>query len=119
VLVIEDNGLIAMMLAEMLAGMGHDVCATAATEADAVTAASRFKPNLMIVDEGLGRGSGVSAVEQIERAGGPLARVFMSGDAGRVRERIPGAVVVQKPFRQAQLVKAIELALGAALHAQV
>jgi CheY-like chemotaxis protein len=61
VLLIEDNALIAVLLAEQLAEMGHDVCATAATEADAVTAASRYKPDLMIVDAGLGGGSGVSA----------------------------------------------------------
>jgi len=29
VLVIEDDALIAMLLAELLAGMGHTVCATA------------------------------------------------------------------------------------------
>jgi two-component system, response regulator PdtaR len=85
VLVVEDDALITMLLAEVLAAMGHEVCATAATEADAVTAASRHKPDLMIIDAGLGRGSGVSAVEQILRAG-PLAHVFMSDDAARVRD---------------------------------
>jgi len=39
VLVVEDNAIIGMLLAEVLAGMGHDVCAIEATEADAVTAA--------------------------------------------------------------------------------
>src|SRR5436853_3517200 len=48
VLVVEDDALIAMLLTEMLAGMGHDVCATAATEADAVSAATRYDPDLMI-----------------------------------------------------------------------
>ena len=32
VLVIEDDALIAMLLSEILAGMGHVVCATVATE---------------------------------------------------------------------------------------
>jgi two-component system, response regulator PdtaR len=71
VLIIEDDALIAMLLAELLAGMGHDVCASAATEAEAVIAATRYGPDLMIVDAGLGRGSGVSAVEEILRAGPP------------------------------------------------
>jgi DNA-binding response OmpR family regulator len=64
VLVVEDDALIAMLLSELLAGMGHDVCATAASEAEAVIAAIRYDPDLMIVDAGLGRGSGVSAVER-------------------------------------------------------
>jgi CheY-like chemotaxis protein len=113
VLVVEDDAFIAMLLAELLAGMGHDVCATAATEADAVTAAMRYRPDLMIVDGRLGGGSGVSAVEEILRAG-PLAHVFVSGDAGRIQARRPGAVVLRKPFRQDELVRAIEKALAAA-----
>ena len=113
VLVIEDDALIAMLLGELLAGMGHEVCATAASETDAVIAADRCGPDLMIVDAGLGRGSGVSAVEEICRTG-PLAHVFISGDAERVRLRQPDAVVVRKPFRQAELARAIEIAVAAA-----
>ena len=113
VLVIEDDALIAMLLAELLIAMGHDVCATAATEAEAVIPATRYGPDLMVVDAGLGRGSGVSAVEEILRAG-PLAHVFISGDADRVRVRKPDAVVVRKPFREAELARAIDAALAAA-----
>ena len=113
VLVIEDDALIAMLLSQLLKGMGHDVCATAATEAEAVIAASRHRPDLMIVDAGLGHGSGVSAVEEILRAG-PLAHLFVTGDAERVRARKPDAVVVRKPFRQAELARAIDSALSAA-----
>ena len=113
VLVIEDDALIAMLLSELLAGMGHDVCATAATEAEAVSAATRCDPDLMIVDARLGQGSGVSAVEEILRAG-PLAHVFISGDVETVRARQPHAVVVRKPFREAELARAIDMALAAA-----
>jgi CheY-like chemotaxis protein len=113
VLVIEDDALIAMLLSELLAGMGHDVCATAASEAEAMIAAARYDPDLMIVDARLGRGSGVSAVEEILRAG-PLAHVFISGDAEAVRVRKPNAVVVRKPFGEAELAKAIDTALAAA-----
>lgn len=112
VLVVEDDAVIGLLLGEMLAGMGHTVCATAATEAAAVSAAIRDRPDLMIVDAGLGRGSGFSAVDEILRAGS-LAHVFISGDAGRVRARRPEAVIVGKPFREAELVKAIEVALDA------
>src|SRR6202035_232263 len=104
VLVIEDDALIAMLLAELLAGMGHDVCATAATEAEAVIAATRQRPDLMIVDDRLGRGSGVSAVEKILGAG-PVAHLFISGDVERVRVRKPDAVVIRKPFREADLAR--------------
>jgi len=58
VLVVEDNAIIGMLLAGVLAGMGHDVCAIEATEADAVTTATRCGPDLMFVDVQLGDGSG-------------------------------------------------------------
>jgi hypothetical protein len=58
----------------------------------------------MIVDAGLGRGSGVAAVDEILRAG-PIAHLFISGDAVRVQARKPGAVVVRKPFHEAELAR--------------
>ncbi len=36
ILVVEDDALIAMVLGELLTAMGHEVCDTAATQADAV-----------------------------------------------------------------------------------
>jgi len=113
VLIIEDNALIAAALSEMLADMGHGVCATAATEAEAVVAANRYKPDLMIVDAGLGGGSGVSAVKKILRAK-PVAHVFVTGDPRRVHARMAGNPVVCKPFHAAELAKAIQIALAAA-----
>jgi CheY-like chemotaxis protein len=47
VLVVEDDALIVMLLSELLVGMGHDVCAIAGTEAEAVSAATRYDPDLM------------------------------------------------------------------------
>ena len=115
VLLIEDDALISMLLAELLAGMGHDVCATAATEADAVAAAIRYRPDLIVVDDDLGQGggSGVSAIEEILRTA-PVAHVFVSGAPGTVQALRPGDVVVRKPFREADLVRAIDITLDGA-----
>ena len=71
--------MIAMMLAEVLRELGHEICATEATEAGAVAAAARHNPDLMIVDECLRQGSGISAVEEIIRFGF-IPHVFVSGD---------------------------------------
>ncbi len=38
ILVVEDDAVVGMMLAEMLEEMGHDICSIEATEADAVAA---------------------------------------------------------------------------------
>lgn len=112
VLVVEDDALVGILLAEMLVEMGYEVDAIEATEAAAVAAAGRSRPQLMIVDVGLGRGSGVSAVDEILRAG-PVPHVFMSGDTARIRVQRPDAVILQKPFREPELARAIRRALNA------
>lgn len=112
VLVVEDDALIGMLFADVLAAMGHDVCAIEATEADAVAAAARYKPDLMIVDARLRDGSGVSAVEEILRTGW-VPHVFVSGETLSVHALRPGSVVIQKPFRDIDLDRAIQRALDA------
>ena len=112
VLVVEDDAMIAMLLADVLMGMGHQVCATEATEADAVAAAMRYRPDLMIVDAGLREGSGVSAVDTILLAGF-VPHFFITGDSSWVRALRPTAIIIQKPFLESDLVRAIDRAIGA------
>jgi DNA-binding response OmpR family regulator len=112
ILVVEDDAVIAMLLADMFAGMGHDVCAIEATKAGAVAAAIQCRPDLIIVDARLGDESGVSAVEEILLKGF-VPHVFISGDIATVRALMPGAVAIQKPFDESDLVRAIQSALGA------
>ena len=78
ILVVEDDALIGILLAEVLVGMGHEVCAIEANEADAVAAAARCSPDLMIVDARLGDESGIAAVDQILRTV-PFAHVHQRG----------------------------------------
>ena len=113
ILIADDEATISLLLADVLADMGYDVCAIAATEADAVLAAAQFKLDLMIVDACLGAGSGISAVKQILRAGF-IPHVFISGDILMAQALDPGAVVLQKPFLESDLTRAIQLALSAA-----
>jgi DNA-binding NtrC family response regulator len=113
ILVVEDDAMIAMLLADMFAAMGHNVCAIEATEAGAVAAAVRCRPDLMIVDARLGDENGVSAVEEILRTGF-VPHVFISGDISTIQAHKPGAVAIQKPFDEFDLVRAIRRALGAA-----
>jgi two-component system, response regulator PdtaR len=109
VLVVEDDAMIGMFLAEMLEDMGYTVCAVVATEDDAVADAARCKPELMIVDEQLREGSGVSAMERILQTS-RVPCVFISG-APAQRGR-PGANVLQKPFLVQDLIRAIRCVMG-------
>jgi DNA-binding response OmpR family regulator len=86
ILGVEDDGMAALTLAEMLAMQGHDVLAIATTEFEAVAAALDLKPELMIVDAQLRRGSGLGAVDRIQKAtkslmsSSPSTRVLTPAD---------------------------------------
>ena len=114
VLVVEDEAIIGMLLAAVLAGMGHDVCGVADTEAEAVELAAKYRPDLMIVDAGLRDGSGVSAVAEILRARF-VPHIFITGDLARIRALKPDAIVLEKPFLESDLVRAIQRVFQAAV----
>lgn len=109
ILVVEDDALIGMLLADMLEVMGHQVCAIEATETGAVAAAAQWAPDLMIVDVNLHEGNGISAVDQI-LVKGFVPHVFVTGDLRGVTKIRPAAVVIAKPFTEAMLENAIALA---------
>jgi CheY-like chemotaxis protein len=109
ILVVEDDAIIGMLIAEMLVAMGHVVCALETDETGAVAAAARHRPELMIVDRQLREGSGGSAVQTImmkER----IPHLFITG--GRPDPNLSGSVVLRKPFRESELVDAMNRALA-------
>jgi hypothetical protein len=67
----------------------------------------------MIVDARLGAGSGVSAVEEILRIW-PVPHFFMSGNVSKVKALKPDTEVLEKPFNEAELARAIQRVLGVA-----
>lgn len=113
IVIAENDAIIAMDLAELLADMGHEICAIARSEAEAVIAAAQFAPDLMIVDGGLDSGSGVAAMRRIlaERA---VAHVYVTGSPQAVMAQAPGAIVVAKPFSLEDLRRGITAACAAA-----
>ena len=112
-LVVEDDAIIGELLAETLEGLGHTVCAVESNVANAVAAASHWRPDLMIVDVGLGEASGVEAVKEIVRRRF-VPHVFVTGDTVRSTPLGPEAVLIQKPFRVSDLERAIQRALATA-----
>ena len=110
IVVVEDDALIAMDLADLLIGMGHDVRAIAQTQSEAVAAAMRCQPDLMIVDGQLAEGSGAGAMRQI-LANGFVAHFYITGDPLRITGLAPDAIVVAKPFTLHDLACGIARAL--------
>jgi DNA-binding NtrC family response regulator len=98
-----------MLLGMMLATLGHEVCATETTEAGAGAAVARCRPDLVIADAMLGNGRGERVLEQAVRIG-PVARILMSGDPDVLH--MAGATRLHKPFKEADLVDAIDRAVA-------
>ena len=112
ILVVEDDALIGSLLTEVLQALGHAVYPVETTEDGAVSAAARHRPDLMIVDVQLAAGSGLSAMARISQTG-PIPHVVMSGDS--YQPATFGMVLLRKPFRQSDLIRAIEQALRGAI----
>jgi DNA-binding response OmpR family regulator len=114
ILVMEDDFNVGSLLADLLKVLGHDVCAIERTVTDAVSAAARYRPDLMIVEERLYDGSGIAAVDEIIRQR-PVPYLFVTGDVWRVKALRPDAIVIQKPFGEPALTLAIKRALETAV----
>jgi two-component system, response regulator PdtaR len=114
ILVVEDEVLIGMLLTDILTEFGHLVCAVERSESGAVTAAARFKPDLMIVDAHLTDGSGIAAVEKILKHRF-VPHIFVTGDRLGTLLLRPNDIVIEKPFRERDLVQAIARAIASSL----
>ncbi len=113
ILIIEDEAIIGMLLSEVLVGMGHSVIGVVGTESAAITLAAEYRPDLLIVDAGLTSGNGISAVDAII-ANRFVPHLFTTGNVLKVRLVKPDAIILEKPFHEAELIEAIDMALAQA-----
>ncbi len=109
-LIIEDEFLVAIGIEDSLQALGYTSFDTAGTEATAIAAVQDQVPDLITADVRLANGSGIAAIQSILQQGYTAPVVFITGNAEVVREALPGAVVVQKPFQDNALRDAIALA---------
>lgn len=100
-LVVEDEPTILELLSGSLRFAGFDVV-TAATGAEAIRAAVRARPDLVLLDVMMPDGDGFDVVRQI-RSGGPRIPVIFLTARGTVHDRVAGLTLggddyVTKPF---------------------
>lgn len=103
VLVVDDELLIVDLLTMMLAKMGFEVCASAASATEAVMLAERYTPRLVLMDVRLrGTVDGIDAAMAIWRAVGSRI-IFITGsrepETIRRIETAHPAPVLFKPIR--------------------
>lgn len=105
-LIIEDEPLIADLIETFLRELGYTSVDLASTEAEAIAVASNRCPDLITSDVRLSPGCGITAVQAI-CSDRQIPVVFVTATAWEVRERIADAVIVAKPFTQADLNRAL------------
>ncbi len=115
VVIAEDQALIRMDLAEMLAEEGYAVVAQAADGEEAIALAEEHRPDLVVLDVKMPRLDGISAAQRIaEQRIAPIVILTAFGQRELVeRARDAGAMAyVVKPFTKNDLVPAIEMAVS-------
>ena len=115
VVIAEDEALIRMDLAEMLAEEGYDVVGQAGDGQKAVELARELQPDLVILDVKMPVLDGIAAAERIagERIAPVVILTAFSQRELVERARDAGAMAyLVKPFTRTDLVPAIEMALS-------
>lgn len=113
ILVVEDEGLVAMLTEDMLLDLGCDVRASAASVQQALRAIEAGTFDLALLDVNL-RGETVFPVADVLlEQGVPI--VFTTGyGAQGIREDLRAHPIVSKPFAADQLARALQSALKSA-----
>ncbi|HET7710283.1 MAG TPA: response regulator [Sphingomicrobium sp.] len=104
--IIEDEYLIGQSLRDMLEGLGFRKFSFARSEDAAVLGAGEQEIDLITADVRLLPGDGLNAVEAISRKR-DIPVIFITGYADELKDRAPGAIVVQKPIKRDELEAAI------------
>lgn len=115
ILVVEDEGIVALDIKNRLERLGYIVAGLAATGEEAIALTENTTPNLVLMDVKLrGNMDGVEAAEKIrERFGVPVIYITAFADEETLqRARVTEAFgYVLKPFEERELVTNIEIAL--------
>jgi CheY-like chemotaxis protein len=107
ILVVEDEWLVRELVVEELREAGFEVV-DAATGDEAVTRFAEHRADVLLTDIRLpGALDGWEIAERCREAKPALPVIYMTGYCEQAR-MVPGAVLLRKPFRIAQIVAAIE-----------
>ena len=115
VVIAEDEALIRLDLAEMLAEEGYDVVGQAGDGEEAIELAMALRPDLVVMDVKMPKLDGIAAASQIAQARiAPVVMLTAFSQRELVeRARDSGAMAyLVKPFTKSDLVPAIEMAMS-------
>ncbi|HXX55334.1 MAG TPA: response regulator [Methanoregula sp.] len=116
ILIVEDNAIVALETKLRLTGLGYTITGVTGTGKDAINLVRTTEPDLVLMDINLKGGmDGISVVEQITSfAAVPVIYITAYSTKetlARAMKTNPVAYLV-KPFREQELYRSIEKALG-------
>jgi PAS domain S-box-containing protein len=115
ILIVEDEGIIALQLTELLENHGYRIAGSVASGEDAVSVAKKDPPDLICMDiELMGKIDGIEAARQIhQHADIPVIYLTAYSDSQRVaraKETAPYSYIV-KPFNERELLATVDMVL--------
>lgn len=106
VFIVEDEPMVRSLLQDMLAGLGHDVCASASEINDAMQTAATSDFEVAILDINLRGAEVYPAADVLTQRGIPF--IFATGHSEELPDRFKLSPRVQKPFLEFQLQDALD-----------
>lgn len=111
-LIIDDNMIVSRAIQDRLAAMGFRSFDHTWTEEQAIAAASRHRPNLVVVGDSIESGSAFDAARRIAiPRGTPI--LMVTADRHLLQKRIPRDASLSGPFLLTEMENAVELACAA------
>lgn len=112
IMVVEDEGIVLMLLEDMLSGMGHEVVASASNIEGASKLAREADVDLAILDVNLNGHPTYPLAETLTSRGIPF--IFATGYGNSaLKSEWRSAKILQKPFTESDLEKVIGTAFNA------
>jgi CheY-like chemotaxis protein len=93
-LLVEDEAMVAWMLVDMATDLGHQVCATVATEHEAIEAVFQLKPDVVVLDYRLAHGGNGLNVARLIRTAKDVPIIFCTAYGSSLRQELQALPVV-------------------------
>lgn len=110
-LIIDDNMIISRAIQQYLEPLGFRSFDHSWTERQALAAAGRRRPDLIVIGDDMEVGSALNAAKTIVSAGF-VPVLMVSGDPARTKERLEHATIEAGPFALSEIETAVDLAFG-------
>ena len=114
-LIVEDEAIAALGLEAVVAGLGYEVCQSAASGEEAVKRANACRPDIILMDVNLGEEmDGIEAAREI-RSRKNIPMIFISGYSNEVTRKRTGSLSVaeymEKPVDFDELERKMQMLL--------